>query len=91
MEIDTSDVFGVTLLSLNQIKDFINLMHTIFSNKESNELLKNVDEYIVWMKKGISQLFNIFLNKKSSLDCEKDFYDNCDKLIDIISKNNKKF
>ena len=88
LEIETSDIYGITILSLDQIKNFISLLFNIYSKKEANDVLKNMEDYIVWMKKGISQIFNIFPEKEKTSDKEKDFNDKCDNLIEIISKNN---
>jgi len=90
VEIETSDIYGVTIISLEQINNFLKLLEEIFINNQEKELISGLNEYVVWMKKGVNQIVKLFFNKENELEDEIKFYGKCDALSVLITNINKK-
>jgi hypothetical protein len=88
IEVEVNDLFGITTLSFEQIGGFLELLSEVFKNKKRDENSKNINEYVLWMKQGISQIIKLFYGKENQFKEEKSFYENCDGLIKILSSGN---
>ena len=85
MEIETSDIYGITNLSIDQIDGFLKLLFDIFKNKTWDSSISKVSDSVNWMKNGINQIIRIFGSKGTQLENEESiFVSNCDKLHDVF-------
>lgn len=100
IEISTSDIYGITSLSMDQIENFLKLLMDFLNRNEWDETFTKVADSIGWMKEGINQIVLIFGPNDNFLTKERDmFHKNCDDLKnlfidvtkdDINVKDNKK-
>ena len=87
IEIETSDIYGITNLSIGQIENFLKLLHDVFNKNEWDSSLSKMTESISWMNKGIVQIIDIFAPNDSFLKEEKEIFNkNCNSLYDIFTK-----
>ncbi|HOV13457.1 MAG TPA: hypothetical protein PK771_04160 [Spirochaetota bacterium] len=85
IHIETSDVFGISILSLSQMEKFLKVIESIINASVwNNDFIKIIDS-MSWMKDGIEQIVSIFKTEKNNLLTEKlDFLDSFDKLNDML-------
>lgn len=89
IEITTSDVYGITTLSMEQIEKFLELLQNVFLKREWDESLSKLNESLNWMKEGINQIVTIFDSQEEPLAAERNnFLKFCDDFINIISNLN---
>jgi hypothetical protein len=85
LEINTSDIYGITLLSISQIEKFLILLSDIIEGEKWDDNFIKIFESMDWMKEGIKQIVTIFGDEKNTLVHEKlSFIDSFGKLKDIL-------
>jgi hypothetical protein len=86
IEIITSDIYGISTLSLEQIEKFLSLLYEIITSQKWDEGYDKIFETMDWMKEGVKQIVAIFGHEKNSLVNEKiSFFDSFEKLKAIFS------
>ena len=86
LEINTSDIYGITLLSISQIEKFLYLLADIIEGTVWDENYSKIFESMDWMREGIKQIVSIFGYEKNTLVHEKvSFLDSFEKLKDILT------
>ena len=93
IEFETKGVFGISLLSIEQIEKYLQLLKAIINNQKHEESFEKIKDSMSWMKEGVNQIVNIFSNKKNELSKEREvFIEEYEKLYSIIKViNPKKF
>lgn len=86
MKIDTTDIFGISILSVSQIERFLILITDIIEGSAWDDSFKKICESMDWMKEGVNQIVSIFGNEQNVLLNNKiSFYSAFDKLNNIFS------
>ena len=83
LEIETSDVKGISLLSLQQIKRYLVFLLSLINKNQWDENFEKVMDSISWMKEGIDQIVSIFGEKKITLISQQTLFLN---KYDTLSK-----
>jgi hypothetical protein len=91
LKISTTDVYGLTALSINHIFNFLELLKNIIENNKFDNDFKKMDISIDWMKEGVNQIAKIFdANEKYIRTDKQSFFENSDKLYLAIKEIKKK-
>lgn len=85
LEIETSGLLGISILSIDQVDKFLNLLITMVNQNQYDESLVKIKDSMLWMKDGVKQVVNLFSSKKNRLiNDEKIFSNEFDKINLII-------
>ena len=95
LEMETTDIFGITTLSLNQIEKFISLITDIIEGSKWDSGFANIYDSMDWMKEGVDQIISIFGTEDNRLLNEKimfvSAFDKLFKYFDKLSKDKYPF
>lgn len=81
IKIETSDIFGISLLSLKQMEKFLLVIENIIYSSTWNSDFPEILESMSWMRDGIEQIASIFKTEKNAFVVEKlNFLNNFEKL-----------
>lgn len=90
IEIETTDIFGITLLSLGQMEKFMKLLDNVIDSANWDISFKKIFESMDWMKDGIEHITSIFGNQNSGLlSAKSNFISAYQKLSEIFSNFQK--
>lgn len=85
LEIETSGLLGISILSIDQVDKFLNLLITMVNQNQYDESLVKIKDSMLWMKDGVKQVVGLFFSKKNRLiNDEKIFSNEFDKINLII-------
>lgn len=85
IKVETTDIFGITILSINQIEKFLLLLTDIIEGSKWDNGYEKISESMDWMREGINQIVSIFGTEQNNLLNEKvAFYSAFEKLNKIL-------
>ncbi len=89
IEVITNDVYGLSVLSLSQIKRYLDQLSSLLSMNIWDSLFAEISDSINWMDNGISQIISIFKTKSPNLVNQKEFIQALFSKLDIHLKSLK--
>jgi len=86
LEIETKGIYGITMLSINQIEKFTDILLDIINSEKWESSFSKISESLKWMNDGIIQIINIFSSEKEKylINLGKEFYDHYNKIYSFF-------
>lgn len=71
LEVETADLKGITLISIDQIEKYLLFVEEVLDKSEWDSAFAKVHQSIDWMKDGVEQIIGIYASQHDSLGLMK--------------------